>query len=509
MVPLRAEVTDGEDEQGYHLLLELGQGGAAQVMLAELSGAQGVNKLVVLKFLRPALVDYADMQEMFVQEARFSARLNHANIVQTTGIVQMRNGPAIVMEYLEGQSVSAILTRARARIPLELHLRIIVDTLSGLHYAHEVTDLNGESLNVVHRDVSPQNIFVTYDGQVKLIDFGIAKIAGAPVETATGIVKGKVRYMSPEQIEAKKVDRRADLFAVGVMLWEAATREKMWKGKSDVTVMREVLIGEIPKPRDTNPAVPEELERIILKALSFNRDDRYATAMELDADLELFLGKSAPVTKRDIARFVTLEFEDVRAETKRIIDQQLKRRASQARSSRESGVEAPPPLLARALGRTGDTPTSPASMATPLQMLPTSPSPKGLRSLLMVGSIMVVVCLVAWRVGIGFQASTQAGVNTAAPSAESLVPGPTAPGSVSVPAPQQTAPSATAVSTESVAASSATPPTRPSGKPAAVGPRVAPPAPSGSASAAPSKAQCESPYIIDADGIKRIKVECL
>jgi serine/threonine-protein kinase len=277
--------------------------------------------------------------------------------------------------------------------------------------------------------------------------------------------------------------------------------------------MREVLHGEIPKPRDTNPAVPEELERIILKALSFNREDRYATAMELDADLELFLGKSAPVTNRDIARFVAHEFEDVRAETKRIIDKQLKRRASLARSSQESGVEAPPPLLARSLGHTGDTPTSPESMATPLQMSPTSPSPspspKGLRSLLVVGAILVVVCFVAWRVSIGFRASAQAGVGTAAPSAESLVQGPTPPASVSVPAPQQTAPSATAVSTEVVAAPSATPPTRPSGKPAAFGPRVAPPAPSGSASARPSKAKCESPYIIDADGIKRIKVECL
>ncbi len=140
---------------------------------------------------------------MFVTEARFSARLNHANIVQTTAIVQRAGMPAIVMEYLEGQSLATLLGGTRGTIPLELHLRILVDALRGLHYAHELTDLEGRPLRVVHRDVSPQNIFVSYDGQVKLIDFGIAKLAGAGQETATGVIKGKVRYMPPEQIRGR------------------------------------------------------------------------------------------------------------------------------------------------------------------------------------------------------------------------------------------------------------------------------------------------------------------
>ncbi len=289
-------------EEGHHLLLQLGEGGTAQVFLAVQSGAEGVDKLVVLKVIKPGFADNDELRRMFVNEARFAARLNHANIVQTIAIVQRAGLPAIVMEYLEGQSLATLLNHDRRAIPLELHLRILVDALRGLHYAHELTDLAGEPLDVVHRDVSPQNVFVGFDGQVKLVDFGIAKLAGGGNETATGVIKGKARYMPPEQIRGEVLDRRVDLYAAGVLLWEAATQEKMWKGQSEVAIMHRVLSGRIPDPLETNPDIPAELDRIIRKALAFEREDRYAAAAELEAELEAFLGTSAPVTSRDVGK---------------------------------------------------------------------------------------------------------------------------------------------------------------------------------------------------------------
>jgi serine/threonine protein kinase len=211
----------------YRVVLKLSEGGTANIFLGVAHGRGGFNKLVVLKAPKEHVLLESESRRMFLNEARLAARLNHTNIVQTNEVIDQGGHPIIVMEYLEGHSLAAVLARARTAIPLAMHLRIIVETLRGLHYAHELTDLGGTPLNVVHRDVSPQNVFVTYDGQVKLIDFGIAKLMGS-VETVTGVVKGKMRYMPREQLDGAHVDRRADVYATGVMLWEAATRERMW-----------------------------------------------------------------------------------------------------------------------------------------------------------------------------------------------------------------------------------------------------------------------------------------
>src|SRR5262249_23039068 len=154
--------------------------------------------------------------------------------------------------YLEGQALSTILARSRDALPLPMHLAILSHALSGLHYAHEYTDFDGVRLNIVHRDMTPHNVFVTYDGHVKLLDFGIAKLDRAEGGTETGVVKGKIRYMPPEQITGETVDRRADVFAVGVMLWEAAARQRMWPNDSEPTIMHRIVNGEIPAPSTVN-----------------------------------------------------------------------------------------------------------------------------------------------------------------------------------------------------------------------------------------------------------------
>ncbi len=319
-------------EGKYRVLVELGQGGTAIVYLAVARGPSGFNKLVVLKALKKNLANDPEFRNMFLNEARLAARLNHPHIVQTNEVAEDEGVPVIVMEYLEGQPLSNILIRAKkGGLSLPAHLRVIADSLAGLHYAHEISDFDGTPLGVVHRDMTPHNIFVTFDGQVKLLDFGIAKLGTSMVETQAGVIKGKLRYMPPEQISGEPIDRRADIYAVGVMLWEAAAGERLWKGEADATIMNRVLNGEIPSPRQVRPDVPEELERICMKALAPKRNERYPTAADLEADVDAYLGSlgaEGRITPRQIGKIVEKLFEDIRVRTKALVESQLSKVAS-------------------------------------------------------------------------------------------------------------------------------------------------------------------------------------
>ncbi|HEX6240152.1 MAG TPA: serine/threonine-protein kinase, partial [Polyangiales bacterium] len=208
----------------YNLLASLATGGMAKVYLALRAGPAGFNKLLVVKVLRddgPGGVE--DGLSMFWDEARLAAQLVHPNIVHTYEVGENQGEYFLAMEYLDGQSYRAVSKRAAGRGPLSLaeHLRILSESARGLHYAHQLKDFSGQPLGVVHRDVSPQNIFVTYDGQVKVLDFGIAKTRDAEHKTQVGVIKGKIDYMAPEQLRGSELDGRADVFALGVMLWEA------------------------------------------------------------------------------------------------------------------------------------------------------------------------------------------------------------------------------------------------------------------------------------------------
>lgn len=508
------EVTAGEatlalTEGAHHVVVQLGEGGTAQVFLAVQAGAEGVDKLVVLKVLKPSFDDNDDVRHMFVSEARFAARLNHANIVQTMSIVQRAGMPAIVMEYLDGQALSSLLAKTRAKIPLELHLRIIIEALRGLHYAHELTDLAGHPLAVVHRDVSPQNVFVTYDGQVKLIDFGIAKIAGEGVDTVTGVIKGKVRYMAPEQIRGQVLDRRVDLYAAGILLWEAATREKMWKGASDVNIMHLVLNGKIPKPSDKAPDVPAELERIVEKALAFDREERYATAAELETDLEAFLGGYTAVTSRHISNFVSGEFAEIREQRRRVINAELSRRAAASHAAAEGIPPAVPTLhdYGHATGTASRSRPS-ASQAAPAPSVPPAPRLTATRILgAVVAALAVAVCGAAWRGGIfgGAPAVSAPSVSVASappstPAREEPILPSSAPLATSSAAPEPSASASAAPSVLARAPEFAPLPRRL--------PRAAPPLPPPARASAP-KRDCDPPYTLDVDGTKRFKPECL
>lgn len=299
----------------------------ANVYLAVTQGSSGLDfsKLVVLKKLREHLAQDPDFVTMFMDEARLAARLNHPNVVQTYEVDRTDDELYLAMEYLDGQPLHRVLHRARQDFSLPMHLLVISDVLSGVHHAHELLDYDGSPLNVVHRDVTPHNIFVTYDGQVKVVDFGIAKAEGRGSETKHGIIKGKVAYMSPEQARGEVVDRRADVFAVGVMLYEACIAERMWKGLTDAEIVRSIYRGRHPvSPKAKNPAIHDGLDTIVKKALAGDPAERYATAAALQSDLESFIDEHLQrPSQRQLGKFVSELFADRRALSKKLIEEQL------------------------------------------------------------------------------------------------------------------------------------------------------------------------------------------
>jgi serine/threonine-protein kinase len=308
----------------YRLIAEIGRGGMADVFLAVVQGPAGFNKLVVIKKTRPELAQDPEFLAMFLDEARLAARLNHPNVVQTTEVGQDGERYFIAMEYLDGQPLNRIRARAGLTFSTNMQVRVIADTLAGLHHAHELCDFDGTPLGVVHRDATPQNVFVTYDGLIKVVDFGIAKAIDSSTETRTGTVKGKVTYMAPEQAKGERVDRRADVFAVGVMLWEGIVGRRMWKGIPELAVVHDLINGRVPPLREAMPDVPEELARICERATAARPEDRYATAQEMHDALEEYLGAAGGHTSaRDVGKFVAERFAEDRAKVKALIESQL------------------------------------------------------------------------------------------------------------------------------------------------------------------------------------------
>jgi serine/threonine protein kinase len=297
----------------YVPFARLGNGGMADVFLALARGPAGFNKLTVVKRLR----NYGDdlLVGMFLDEARLSARLSHPNIVNTYEVGEADGRFFIAMEYLEGQPLQAansLLSGSGGGISDSLAAFIAMQALKGLHYAHELADYDGTKLGVVHRDVSPHNIFLTYGGEVKLLDFGIAKAAVNSTQTATGVLKGKVRYMAPEQVEELNIDRRADIYALGIVLWETLARRPLHSG-DQISILTRIASVDPPLVSTVRPEIPAELEAIVSKALRRGRDERYATADEMRVDLERFLReRSETGLDTELARLMDKSFADTR-----------------------------------------------------------------------------------------------------------------------------------------------------------------------------------------------------
>jgi eukaryotic-like serine/threonine-protein kinase len=336
----------------YRLIAELGQGGMATVYLAVALGKSGFRKLAVVKLLRPEIAVDAEFVQMFLDEAKLCARLSHPNIVHTYDVGVDDVGHLIAMEYLDGVSLHAAVAKlARNAGPLRfpMQCKVLLDVVEGLRYAHELKDYDGRSLEIVHRDVTPHNIFVTYDGQVKLLDFGIAKAATSSVRTATGVIKGKLTYMAPEQARGENVDARADLYAVGVMLWEAVTGRRRWPtGLSQPALFTRLAAGEPPEsPNAASFGYPVEIDEIILRALAPKPDDRFQTAAEFRDALEAVLPKLEPVSLRDLGGMLATAFAEGRQRLRDVIEEQFRAMDSGSRPSepRQLPAVSPPSYI--------------------------------------------------------------------------------------------------------------------------------------------------------------------
>ncbi len=276
----------------YEIVKHLAHGGMAEVLLARTVGIEGFERHVVLKRIRAEAARDQRYVTMFLDEARIAASLHHHNIVPVTDIGRDNGEYFFTMEYVHGEDARALLAAISRRdelVPLEHVISIACAAAAGLHHAHEKRGPDRAPLGLIHRDVSPANILIGYDGSVQLADFGIAKLGHDPrrrAETQTGTLKGKVAYMSPEQCVGEAMDRRSDVFSLGIVLYELCTVRRLFKGDSDFMTMTSIVLGYVPPPSDYRPDLPPELEAVILKALAAKPEERYQTAEELRFALE-------------------------------------------------------------------------------------------------------------------------------------------------------------------------------------------------------------------------------
>jgi serine/threonine-protein kinase len=325
---------DGKSNAGtyflgrYRVVDEIGIGGMASVHLARMDGPGGFQKWVAIKRIHPHLVEDQTFIHMFLDEARIAARISHPNVATVFDLGEHEDTYWIAMEYLHGEPLREVMRRTEeitAPMPPEIACRVIADAAEGLHAAHELLGKNGEKLGLVHRDVTPHNLFVTYDGNTKVVDFGIAKFSSRMSSTRAGTLKGKLAYMSPEQVHGEGIDRRTDIFALGVVLWELTTGQRLFRMESDLDTLAKVQECNFPRPSSIVRGYPIDLEKIVMKALSKNRGERFKTAREFSRALQSLL----------MRRGLFIASDEVAAYMKQIFDDRIKKREAHLRWAAE------------------------------------------------------------------------------------------------------------------------------------------------------------------------------
>ncbi len=273
----------------YELMEVISTGGMAEVFKARMKGVEGFQKIVAIKRILPHLTENDEFVTMFIDEAKLAAQLQHPNIIHIYDLGKIERSYYIAMEYIDGKDVRSLLRlldEKKQRLPLGISLYIASRLAAALDYAHRKRDFQGRAMALVHRDVSPQNVLISLDGDIKLCDFGIAKAASKASHTRAGALKGKLQYMSPEQAWGKDLDHRSDIFSLGLVLYEMVTGKKVFSGDSEMSILEQVRSPKLQPPRQIDPSVPPEVERIVLRALETNREARYQTAAELGSDLD-------------------------------------------------------------------------------------------------------------------------------------------------------------------------------------------------------------------------------
>ncbi len=492
----------------YALHAEIASGGMAAVHLGRLIGPVGFARTVAIKRLHRQYAKDPEFVAMFMDEARLAARVQHLNVVPTLDVVVTDGEMFVVMEYVQGESLSALIRRARERDVVVQHsivTGVVAGALHGLHAAHEARDERGAPLCIVHRDVSPQNIIVGVDGVARVLDFGVAKATLRVQATREGQVKGKLRYMSPEQV-AGSSDHRTDIWAAGVVLWEALTGVKLFDGENAAVILARILEDPILSPSSVRPSVPRELGAVVMRALERDVSRRYQTAREMALAIE----STGIATASQIGDWVQAACRDVLAERSARIAEiersESAQSAVQLRASRphfEESTVAEVPLV---------TPSSPVGASSQVSSLSVTTSatddklrgsPRALLpALLVVGAtaLVIVTAAFAWR------ASQPDG----APAGRS--PTPTAPAASAAPAAPTPEPDAASAKPTDDSELEPVPLTAlplqtapaPASRPAHGAQVRVPQKP-----AAPKPADCAVPYTIGADGIQHPKPECM
>lgn len=479
----------------YDLFDVLATGGMATVHLGRLKGAVGFSRMVAVKRLHSHLVKDHQFVAMFVDEARLAARIRHPNVVPIIDVVQTDHELFLVMDYVQGASLARAASLGRKNgvaIPLPVATSIVADVLRGLHAAHEARDDRGEPLNIVHRDVSPQNIMVGADGAARILDFGIAKARGRLQNTEEGVLKGKLAYMAPEQLGGAEVGREADLYAVGVILWELLAGRRLHAAPTEMQVLASVLQGVNDPPSKHRPDIPVELDRLVMKALASEPSARFATARAFAYALEEVM----PIAS---AAHIAQWLEQVADEVLQTSAVMLASVDSRPRSFPDTPFGSKP----------GDTIQTEQALVSAASL--SSRGPVALRNgaALLVAALLTAVITVAamernrWEAG-----HASASTTSSAPPAQQPATVVTASSEPAPPVPT------TSARHESPAVSAAAVGVQPSRMVRRTHPAV--PAPTATAAPAASKAQpsrnkvdCDPPYTIDNRGIQRLKPQCL
>ncbi len=362
----------------YQLLRKIAVGGMAEIYLARVTGAAGFEKNVVVKRILPQLAQSDEFYQMFLDEARIAATLQHPNVVQIYDAQNVGGEHFIAMEYLDGAdllTIRRVLAERRQGLPVQHSVFVVSGVASGLHYAHERRGLDGSPLEIVHRDVTPQNIILTREGGIKLVDFGIAKATNRLTTTGFGTLKGKLAYMSPEQCRSEGVDRRSDIYSLGIILFELTTGKRLYRGMSEYEVLKQVIETDVPAPSSLLPGYPADLEEVVLRALARDRDQRYPTALAFHQDLERFARSRGVVgSSLALAEFLSPLLE----EAERQVEERMQRRMA---AGDEPGATPPSGQLPRkpVVDAPLETRDGDHTVATPIRRaastrLPTEPS---------------------------------------------------------------------------------------------------------------------------------------
>jgi serine/threonine-protein kinase len=464
----------------YALYDEIAAGGMATVHLGRLLGPVGFSRTVAIKRLHPHLSRDPEFVAMFLDEARLAARVRHPNVVPTLDVVATKGELFLVMEFVQGESFAKLL-RTPEPIPVRIVASVIAGALHGLHAAHEAKDERGEPLGIVHRDMSPHNIFVGVDGVARVLDFGVAKATGRVQTTREGHVKGKLAYMAPEQVYGRTT-RQSDIFSISIVLWEALTRERLLVAENEGQTFEKLLLSELPPPSSLAKDVPAGLDAIVMRGLDRDLGRRYATARDMADEIEACVGLASTsqvgAWVEGVAHALIVERSQLVAE--------IEKATSEAWSANPSLQSTPPPSSANT-----NEPTLPPPPALPVSFLPTDAPPSRARGVLRALVIAVVVAAIAVGVTVAIRRPT--GVAVAAPSTahtEVLV-GADPP---TVARPPATSGDTTGADTSADAAVEASPvvvepprTTRPKAKPAV---------------------ECDPPFVLDARGHKKWTEEC-